>query len=353
VPLPQLPPALAALLDAARAIARSSTTYRLLDPERAPDPIPGKDVEKALRDAWGRPAAKVLDDLDAEPARVGPVSQVHRGELDGDAVAVEVLRPGIASAVRNDLALLDALVAPASAAFPRVDVRGMLREARERTMDELDLEHRASTQRAVRRALRGEDRVEVPAPHADLATPTTLVDAWLDGAPSAGDAAAATTLLDASLRLAARTGWVLVDHRPEHVLDLGGGRLGLLNTGAAVRADRERLAGFAAALRGLLEDDPAPLAGLGVVSDHERAHAVARAVAAPLLGATFRLDLRLLEQLAGRAADQGAFALAPLATPQPRDMWPGRGAGQLVLTLATWGVEADWLALAADALEDA
>src|SRR6476659_2600712 len=50
-------------------------------------PMRFRDIEKALREVD-------LDDVVREPVAVTPIAQVHRGELDGTAVAVKVLRPG-------------------------------------------------------------------------------------------------------------------------------------------------------------------------------------------------------------------------------------------------------------------
>ncbi|MGP0036548.1 MAG: AarF/UbiB family protein [Solirubrobacteraceae bacterium] len=105
-------------------------------------------IERVLRDAWGRRPTDELDDLDREPVAVTPISQVHRGVLDGAAVAVKVLRPGLAAAVRQDLGLLEGLRRPLQAAFPALDAGAALREFRERVLEELDLENEASVQQA-------------------------------------------------------------------------------------------------------------------------------------------------------------------------------------------------------------
>jgi len=96
-----------------------------------------KEVEEALKDTWDAPDFNVLE---AEPVACTPTAQVHRGVHEGADVAVKVLRPGIADQVRLDLNLLEALIRPARLGFslpPGV----LLREVRERVLDELDLEH--------------------------------------------------------------------------------------------------------------------------------------------------------------------------------------------------------------------
>ncbi|HEX2085340.1 MAG TPA: AarF/UbiB family protein, partial [Solirubrobacteraceae bacterium] len=203
-----LPPALRSLVDVGVALARRAPSARIaiVRAGELADPAalrPGlretverelaaaraatctalspRDVERALRDAWGRPPGKLLDDLDPEPLAVRPATQVHRAELDGAPVAVKVRRPGVERAVRNDLALLDALAAPLRAAFPRLDAAALLRDVRELALDDLDLEHEASQQRRVARALRAVEGVVVPRPNLELSEAGVLVTDLLDG----------------------------------------------------------------------------------------------------------------------------------------------------------------------------
>ena len=204
---PVLPPALRSLLEAGGALVRRSSSGRValgraaalvaadavpaalrglpaeLERARAAaaTPIAFKDVEKLLKSAWGSPHGKVLDELDREPLAVTPSAQVHRGVRDGAPVAVKVLRPGLAGAVRNDLALLDVLAAPLRQVFGAIDAGAILREVRETALDELDLEHEASTQRQLRRTLRGIDGLVVPAPDMELSGEAVLVCELLEG----------------------------------------------------------------------------------------------------------------------------------------------------------------------------
>jgi hypothetical protein len=103
-----LPPAVRERAVAELAAAHAATTVAL-----AP-----REVEKALKDAWGEKPSSLLDAFEAEPVARTPAAQVHRGVHDGQDVAIKVLRPGIADGVRQDLNLLEALVRPLGAVFP-------------------------------------------------------------------------------------------------------------------------------------------------------------------------------------------------------------------------------------------
>jgi predicted unusual protein kinase regulating ubiquinone biosynthesis (AarF/ABC1/UbiB family) len=376
-----VPPALRALVEVAGGLVRSSSSGRLLlgrvagliPPEAVPEPLRelpdaarrareelavplrAKVVEKTLKEAWGSPPGKVLDELDLDaPVAVTPLAQVHRAELDGEPVAVKVRRPGVEAPLRADLALLDVLRPPLAALLPRADTAAILAAVRERALDELDLLHEAEQERAAGRALRGTAGVEVPAVVLDLAAPAVKVTGWLDGPtlarhPAPDRPATARTLLVAHVH-AARAGLLLPDARPNHVVLLRDGGLGLLGTGAAVAADRERVEqqlALATALRD--RDDHAfakTAAGLGLpeAADQAAARALAGAILGELLEGPARLDAAALAGVGERAVARLPELLA-LPALEPQDVWLARGAGQLVAVLARLGAREDWARL--------
>jgi predicted unusual protein kinase regulating ubiquinone biosynthesis (AarF/ABC1/UbiB family) len=386
-PRRDLPPALRTLVDTGMTLARQAPSARIaivraggvLDPEALPpelrdaverevaaareaacQPLSKRDVEGILRDAWGRPPGKVLDELDPEPLAVRPAAQVHRGELDGEPVAIKVRRPGVERGVRNDLALLDALAGPLRAAFPNLDAAALLRDAREQALDELDFEHEASQQRRVARAVRAVDGVTVPRPHLELSEADVLVSDLLDGETLASGArppdagAAARALVGAFRTVALDAGLAIVDPRATHVLVLGDGSLGLLGAGVARPIDRDRAATALDALDALGAGDEAAFAGAvaaaGLLTDDRarEAHGLLRDVLAPFLQGPAKLDTAALLELGDRAgrAFSPALALATAAAPQPQDLALGRMLGQLVAVLARLGATEDWPAVA-------
>jgi hypothetical protein len=391
-PAERLPPALRALAETGWSLASRAPSARVAlarvagftDPDALPcairepvmreleaardaacEPLDARSVQRALKDAWGRAPDKVLDDFDTDPLAVRAAAQTHRGVVDGTAVAIRVRRPGLARALRADLALLDTLAAPLRAALPKADARALLRALREQALDEADFEHEASTHRRVARILRDVDGLAVPRVHGELCSEGVFVADLLDGETLADGArlqdpgAAARTLVAAHVA-AARAGLALLDARPGHVVACPGGGIGLLGAGLARPVGRERVQLALAALAALRADDADAFAGAlaeaGVLpADGAReAHGLARSAFGPLAAGPATLDARALRGVLVRAADveQAAFALVPSGRPRPGDVWLARAAGQLVATLARLEVTADWPALVASSAGD-
>jgi predicted unusual protein kinase regulating ubiquinone biosynthesis (AarF/ABC1/UbiB family) len=328
-----------------------------------PEPLPARTIERALRDAWGVKPTDELDELDPEPAAVTPTAQVHRGVLDAEPVAVKVLRPGVAASVRNDLILLDGLVAPLAAAFPRLDPGKLIAEVRERVQDELDLEHEAHHLRRFHRALRSHPFLTVPAPVTRLSHGNVLVSAWIDGVPisSAPDPDVAAARLLAFVIGAARFGVMHADPDSDDVLVLPDGRVAILDFGAtrtvipqrvmSARAALEAFAtGHAAALGAALQD-------LGALPESEGTTVIelARYGLGALAGpGPARLDTGAVIAVRDRLGDrrEALLRLALTGAIAPEDLWPARGIGQLFAVIARVGASGDWLELARAALRD-
>jgi predicted unusual protein kinase regulating ubiquinone biosynthesis (AarF/ABC1/UbiB family) len=337
---------LAAELEAARA--------------RVPDPMPAREVERALRSAWGVKPAEELDELGSEPVAVTPTAQVHRGVLDSEPVAIKLLRPGVAASVRQDLVLLDGLAGPLSAAFPALDASALIREAAERIQDELDLEHEAEQMRRFHRALRSHPFLTVPAPVTRLSHAGVLVSAWIDGVPiaRAPDPDLAAARLVAFVIGAARFGFVHADPDPDDVLVQADGGLAILDFGATRAVVPERVKGVDAALEAFADEDaPAlgrALAQLGALPENEAASLIELARHAWPAPGRSQLDtpavIAARDRLLERPHELLRLALA--ARMAPEDLWPVLAVVQLFATIARVGASGDWLALSRVALRD-
>lgn len=327
-------------------------------------PIPFTTVERILRDAWGAAPTDELDELDPEPVAVTPGAQVHRGVLDGDPVAVKILRPGLAASIRQDLALLEGLLAPLASAFPALDANAVLGELRERILDELDLEHEAGVQRRFHRALRRHASVVVPAPVTRLAHSAVTVSAWIDGVAlrDASDRdAACATLVRFSLGAQRSLGIAHGDIDPEDVIVLDDGRIAVLDFGAVAPVSPERVEASLEGLEAFIADDGErlgrALARTGALpAEHgPTLLALGRYALGDLAGETpSRLDVAAVAAARDRLLERSddLLTLATRGAMPPADLWPARGIAQTFSTVARVGATAPWLMLARDALRD-
>jgi hypothetical protein len=327
------------------------------------EPLDKRAIERALKDAWGGKPTDELDELEMTPVAVTPTSQVHKGALDGSPVAVKVLRPGLASSVRQDLALLDGLLVPLGAAFPALDTRAVLREVRERVLEELDFEQEAQAQRRFHRALRGHPFVSVPAPHTALARDGVCVSEWVQGVPIAqakDPDQAAARLLVFVLGAARSAGIAHADPDPDDVLVKPDGTLAILDFGATKNVDPGRVTLAAAAVEAFANDDQGafgdaagklgwiPSADAGKALDFVR-HALGD-LAAP---GVHRLDTPAVIAARDRAFERDELPELMLAGAlPPDDLWPARGAAQVFGVIARAGASGDWLELVRAAVRD-
>jgi len=112
----------------------------------------------------GQPVSQLFDDFSDEPVAAASIGQVHRAVLpDGRQVAVKIQYPGVAEAIRHDLANTELLVT-----FSRfvgaglVDLRQAAREISARISEEIDYRHEAANITAFCDLYRGHPFIRVP-----------------------------------------------------------------------------------------------------------------------------------------------------------------------------------------------
>jgi predicted unusual protein kinase regulating ubiquinone biosynthesis (AarF/ABC1/UbiB family) len=238
-----------------------------------------------------------------------------------------------------------------------------MREVRERTLDELDLENEATAQRRFHRALRGHPFLVVPAPVTRLAHEGVLVSEWIDGTPlrDASDRDTAAARLLVFVLGAARAGIVHADPDPNDVLVLGDGRVAILDFGATRTVDPARADLAAAAVEAFVADDAdafgAATEALGALgAEHARtALDLTRAALGDLAGPEpVRLDSAAVIAARDRLFGQpkALVELIGAGSMPPEDMWPARGVAQLFGTIARVGATGPWRELVRAATRD-
>ncbi|MEN9783418.1 MAG: putative protein kinase UbiB [Pseudomonadota bacterium] len=150
-------------------------------------PFPGADVERILAAAYGKPLAQVFSRFEMTPIASASVAQVHIGALpDGTEVAVKVLRPGIASVITKDVALLDAgavLLEWLWLDGKRLKPREVVAEFARHLEDELDLMREAANANQLRRNFHNSPLLAVPEIHWDYCSTEVMVMERMHGIP--------------------------------------------------------------------------------------------------------------------------------------------------------------------------
>jgi len=154
--------------------------------DRVP-PFPSVEAIATLEAAYKKPLAEVFAEFDATPVASASVAQVHFARLhDGTAVAVKVLRPGIAPVIAHDVSLLYAaagLVEKLFADGPRLRPREVVDEFEKHLEDELDLMREAANCSQLRRNFKDSPLLMVPEVYWDYCAREVMVMDRMDGVP--------------------------------------------------------------------------------------------------------------------------------------------------------------------------
>lgn len=229
-------------------------------------PVPFAELQPVLIADLGRDWRNHLEWFDTAASAAASIGQVHRAVWhDGRQVAVKIQYPGVAEALRTDLAVVSVMTRLSALIAPGMALPPLVAEMRERVGEELDYRREGRVQQAFATAYA--DHQDVVVPQVVHATPRVLVTEWLDGTPFTHlDQARQSQRNTAGLRYMrfllsgpATTGWLHTDPHPGNFRITPDGRLGVLDFGSALRMPDGMPATFGRLITLLALDDPAQI----------------------------------------------------------------------------------------------
>ena len=151
--------------------------------DRVP-PAPWADIEPLLERELGGLVEERFEAFDTTPISGASLGQVYEAELDGQRVAVKVLRPGIRERVESDLRVLSTLTPVlASGAEPgqAYTLENLSEEFAATIREEMDYAHEARMLREIGGSFADRDDVAIPEPVASHSTDRVVTMSYIDG----------------------------------------------------------------------------------------------------------------------------------------------------------------------------
>ena len=152
--------------------------------DRVP-PFPGTQARRIIEKAYGHSIERVLQEFDETPLASASIAQVHTARLlDGRAVVVKVLRPGIDKIIRRDVELLYTIARMAERYWKegrRLRPIEVVQEYEKTIFDELDLLREAANASQLRRDFQHSAILYVPEIYWDLTRRNVMVMERISG----------------------------------------------------------------------------------------------------------------------------------------------------------------------------
>ncbi len=251
-------------------------------------PMPPGQAEAAVERELGAPIASIFSDFDPTPIAAASIAQVHRARLvTGEEVAVKVRRPGIASVIESDLAIMGYLARLAERYLPDADLYRpamLVHQFALAIRREQDLAREGRTIDRFIEDFKGEAAVRFPRVYWNQTTSAVLTLEFIHGAKMsdilAGRVEANRALLarrgaEVLLKQILLHGIFHADPHPANIFILPGDVICLVDFGNVGRVDRVLREQLARLVEATVRQDAEGLAD--VVIDIAQPHEVRRA----------------------------------------------------------------------------
>jgi predicted unusual protein kinase regulating ubiquinone biosynthesis (AarF/ABC1/UbiB family) len=152
-------------------------------------PLAPDEIADVIATELGGPTNEIFAFFSPRPVAAASMGQVHLARLaDGTELAVKVQYPGVADAVRADLANTNLLASVIRAGLallgpeaPNVDPKILVEEIRDRVMDELDYTIEAANQSEFCSLYDGHPFIHIPGVYPELSTGRVLTTEYVHG----------------------------------------------------------------------------------------------------------------------------------------------------------------------------
>ncbi|HRN53231.1 MAG TPA: AarF/UbiB family protein [Gemmatimonadaceae bacterium] len=247
--------------------------------DRVP-PIPWREVERELQEAYGEAPERSFSHIDRTPIAAASLGQVHRATWRGRDVAVKVLRPGVEHTVARDLRSARAITAWAARRWPVPHVLGvqaLVEEFATRIAEEMDYRLEAEYATEVRANFRGNPRIVVPKVMHEMTRRRVLVLEYIEGrrvdrlpAGSIDAQRLAALVMEVYVQMMLVDGLFHADPHAGNLLVTADGRLVLLDFGMMVHVPQETRLALIRTVFASIRRDPVAVAdgftALGLVA---------------------------------------------------------------------------------------
>ena len=297
-------------------------------------PDPFDRIEAVIVEELGAPVDSIFEEFDRTPVAAASLGQVYRARLDGEKVAVKVLRPDVERLVATDLDISFRVLYLVNVIFPNHHVRALTTVVREfsvRVKIEMDFREEAQHMALFHKHFAHDPRVRAPHSIERLTHRRVLVMEWVHG--DKVDSLAARfaagqldfrqmmeTLSEIYFRMLLVDGFLHADPHPGNILVQEDGTIVFLDWGMVVqlsRTSREALLRLAlAAGRGSIDGMINEMYELGMI-DPQISRAEIRDAAAEILAIIERvreLGPRRVQEMVQEVMD--TFYTWPLMLPR-------------------------------------